>query len=47
MLENNIPLDTQYYLQNQLANPLLSIFEPIMGEKAKSILLCGWFGQEK
>ena len=39
VLENNLPLDTQYYLENQLSNPLMSIFEPIMGEaKAKALL---------
>ena len=26
-LENNIPLDAQYYLQNQLTNPLMRIFK--------------------
>ncbi|CAH8509462.1 unnamed protein product [Schistosoma turkestanicum] len=42
VLEHNIPIDTKYYLENQLANPLLRIFEPILGElKAKSILLNG------
>ena len=40
MLENNIPIDTQYYLENQLSKPLLRIFEPILGEKkAESELL--------
>lgn len=40
MLENNIPIDTKYYLENQLSNPLLRIFEPILGEaKATSVLL--------
>lgn len=40
VLENNIPIDTQYYLENQLSKPLLRIFEPILGEKkAESILL--------
>lgn len=40
MLENNIPIDTQYYLEQQLAKPLLRIFEPILGEgKAESVLL--------
>lgn len=34
MLENNIPIDTKYYLENQLSNPLMRIFEPVMGEKA-------------
>ena len=40
MLENNIPIDTSYYLENQLAKPLLRIFEPILGDaKAKQELL--------
>ena len=40
MLENNIPIDTQYYLDNQISKPLLRIFEPILGEKkAESELL--------
>ena len=37
VLENNIPIDTKYYLDNQLANPLMRIFEPILGEKANSL----------
>ncbi|CAL1283637.1 unnamed protein product [Larinioides sclopetarius] len=41
VLENNIPIDTQYYLENQISKPLIRIFEPILGEKAESILLCG------
>lgn len=50
MLENNIPIDTQYYLEQQLSKPLLRIFEPILGEsKAEGILLseslCGAGGQ--
>lgn len=40
VLENNIPLDTKYYLENQLANPLMSIFEPVMGEAKAKTLLC-------
>lgn len=40
MVENNIGIDTQYYLDNQLSKPLLRIFEPILGErKAESVLL--------
>lgn len=40
MLENNLPIDTQYYLEQQLAKPLLRIFEPILGEgKAQNVLL--------
>lgn len=42
VLENNVAIDTQYYLENQLSNPLLRIFEPILGEKrAKAELLEG------
>lgn len=42
VLENNIPIDTQYYLENQLSKPLLRIFEPILGEKkAEATLLKG------
>ncbi|KAH0626687.1 hypothetical protein JD844_001794 [Phrynosoma platyrhinos] len=42
VLENNLPIDTQYYLEQQLAKPLLRIFEPILGEgKAQNILLKG------
>ncbi|XP_064480973.1 DNA polymerase delta catalytic subunit-like isoform X2 [Ornithodoros turicata] len=42
VLENNIPIDTQYYLENQLSKPLLRVFEPILGEtKAESVLLRG------
>ncbi|KAI9090938.1 DNA polymerase family B-domain-containing protein [Phlyctochytrium arcticum] len=40
VLENNIPIDTKYYLENQLSKPLMRIFEPILGSKAQS-LLCG------
>ncbi|CAG8481847.1 18333_t:CDS:10, partial [Gigaspora rosea] len=38
VLENNIPIDTSYYLENQLSKPLLRIFEPILGDKAESLL---------
>ncbi|KAK4337001.1 hypothetical protein RND71_044099 [Anisodus tanguticus] len=42
VLDNNIPIDTQYYLDHQISKPLLRIFEPVLGEdKAKSILLRG------
>lgn len=30
VLENNLPLDTTYYLENQLSKPLMRIFEPII-----------------
>ncbi|KAL2152078.1 hypothetical protein VTH82DRAFT_5262 [Thermothelomyces myriococcoides] len=40
VLEHNVPIDTKYYLDNQLAKPLTRIFEPILGSesKAKSLL---------
>jgi len=41
VLENNIPIDTKYYLDNQLAKPLGRIFEPILGEKKAQSLLTG------
>ncbi|KAI8146145.1 DNA polymerase family B-domain-containing protein [Fennellomyces sp. T-0311] len=41
VLDNNIPIDTRYYLDNQLSNPLIRIFEPILGEKASETLLKG------
>lgn len=41
VLENCVPIDSKYYLENQLSKPLLRIFEPILGEKAESILLRG------
>jgi DNA polymerase elongation subunit (family B) len=37
VLENNIPIDTRYYLDNQLSKPLLRIFEPILGDKTNSL----------
>ncbi|XP_064904360.1 LOW QUALITY PROTEIN: DNA polymerase delta catalytic subunit [Columba livia] len=41
-LEHNLPIDTRYYLEQQLAKPLLRIFEPILGEgRAESELLRG------
>ncbi|KAG4414782.1 DNA-directed DNA polymerase delta [Cadophora malorum] len=41
VLENNIPIDTKYYLDNQLAKPLGRIFEPILGETKANSLLAG------
>jgi DNA polymerase elongation subunit (family B) len=37
---DNIPIDTKYYLENQLSKPLLRIFEPILGERAGSLREC-------
>ncbi|KAF2087463.1 DNA polymerase delta large chain [Saccharata proteae CBS 121410] len=41
VLENNLPIDTKYYLDNQLSKPLGRIFEPILGEKKAAQLLTG------
>lgn len=41
VLENSLPIDVKYYLENQLANPLLRIFEPILGERRAKELLSG------
>jgi DNA polymerase delta subunit 1 len=47
VLENNIPIDTKYYLENQLSKPLMRNFEPtsILGDKASSLRLLfhDWF----
>ncbi|KAL7753633.1 DNA-directed DNA polymerase delta [Sorochytrium milnesiophthora] len=41
VLNNKIPIDTHYYLENQLSKPLVRIFEPILGAKAERELLHG------
>lgn len=41
VLENNIPIDTKYYLDNQLAKPLSRIFTPILGSRRAAALLAG------
>lgn len=30
VLNNNLPIDTEYYIENQLAKPIARLFEPIM-----------------
>lgn len=39
VLENSVPIDTKYYLENQLSKPLSRIFEPIIGDR-KAQQLC-------
>ncbi|TID23937.1 hypothetical protein CANINC_003098 [Pichia inconspicua] len=41
VLENSLPIDTKYYLDNQLSKPLTRIFEPILGDKRTRELLNG------
>ncbi|RXH93939.1 hypothetical protein DVH24_016006 [Malus domestica] len=38
VLENNIPIDPQYYLENKISRPLLRIFEPILKNASKELL---------
>jgi DNA polymerase delta subunit 1 len=38
VLENNIPIDSKWYLSNQLSKPLTRIFEPIIDNVEKSLL---------
>ncbi|KAG0586012.1 hypothetical protein M758_2G055400 [Ceratodon purpureus] len=38
VLENNIPIDPQYYLENQLSKPLLRLFDPILKNASKELL---------
>jgi DNA polymerase delta subunit 1 len=38
VLENNIPIDCQWYLTNQLSKPLVRVFEPIINDVEKSLL---------
>jgi DNA polymerase delta subunit 1 len=35
VLEHDIPIDTNYYLENQLKQPLTRLFEPILGDARK------------
>ncbi|PWA03240.1 hypothetical protein BB558_000586 [Smittium angustum] len=37
VLTNGLPIDSKYYLENQLKNPLTRIFEPILGDKVGSL----------
>ena len=41
VLENSVPIDTKYYLDNQLSKPLSRIFEPILGDRKAQLLLTG------
>ncbi|KAL9644114.1 hypothetical protein ABK040_005579 [Willaertia magna] len=41
VLENNKPIDAQYYLDHQVKKPLLQIFEPIIGLQKTEALFSG------
>ena len=36
VLENDCPIDVQYYMDNQIKLPLIRIFEPIFGDPKKA-----------
>ena len=38
VLDNNIPLDTEWYLEHQLSEPIKRLFEPIMPDNVNSLL---------
>ncbi|CAN8251712.1 unnamed protein product [Cochlearia groenlandica] len=38
VLQNNIPIDPNYYLDNQISKPLLRIFEPVLKNASKELL---------
>ncbi|KAJ2613724.1 DNA-directed DNA polymerase delta [Coemansia sp. RSA 1365] len=37
VLDNNLPIDVNYYVEHQLTNPLTRIFEPILGSKVSTL----------
>jgi DNA polymerase delta subunit 1 len=39
VLDHCLPIDTQYYLENQISKPLMRIFEPILHDRAEAVLL--------
>jgi DNA polymerase delta subunit 1 len=41
VLEHDLPIDTDYYLEHQLKKPLERLFEPILGERAVQQLFEG------
>jgi DNA polymerase delta subunit 1 len=41
VLENDLPIDTDYYIENQLKGPLVRLFEPILGPSATDELFRG------
>lgn len=43
VLENDLPIDKDYYLHQQLENPLVRIFDPVLDGKAESVLFSAYF----
>ena len=42
VLENDLPIDTNYYIENQIKKPLLRIFESVIPD-AETALFCKQF----
>jgi len=38
VLENNVPIDSTWYLEHQLSEPIRRLFEPILPDNVKSLL---------
>lgn len=45
--KNNVPIDTNYYIEKQLKTPILRIFKPVLGDKAETILFKGEHTKKK
>lgn len=41
VLQNNLPIDYMWYLENQIKLPLIRIFEPILKDKTEQALFLG------
>ena len=41
VLDHNLPIDTSYYLTNQLKEPMMRLFEPIIGKSKAQSLFTG------
>ena len=41
VLQNNLPIDYQFYIDHQLKLPLVRIFEPILGDSVERQLFSG------
>jgi DNA polymerase delta subunit 1 len=38
VLQNNLPIDYEWYVTNEIKNHIIRIFKPILGEKTEQIL---------
>uniref|UniRef100_A0A914HJ83 DNA polymerase n=1 Tax=Globodera rostochiensis TaxID=31243 RepID=A0A914HJ83_GLORO len=47
VLQNNIPIDFDYYLEHQLVKPLARILDPVMGDQAEKLLISGEHTKKK